>query len=155
MGKSSAKLTSPTKSIPSSNARHQPATTGPTVAPVKLTLKQPQPPGEVSGSGTEGIYSVTAVEPLKLSIKRASILPHTQETSKRSKMKRRSKNSSSSTSGASNPLSNPVISGNQNIWVNPSSNPISVFHLCTHIILRSLSRDLDVSLRPPPFALTN
>ncbi|VUZ55635.1 unnamed protein product [Hymenolepis diminuta] len=122
VGKSSAKLTSPTKSISSSNARHQPATTGPTVAPVKLTLKQPQPPGEVSGSGTEGIYSVTAVEPLKLSIKRASILPHTQETSKRSKMKRRSKNSSS-TSGASNPLSNSVISGNQNIWpINPAES---------------------------------
>ncbi|KAM3177138.1 hypothetical protein ACTXT7_005102 [Hymenolepis weldensis] len=122
VGKSSAKLTSPTKSIPSSNARHQPAITGPTVAPVKLTLKQPQPPGEVSGSGIEGIYSVTAVEPLKLSIKRASILPHMQETSKRSKIKRRSKNSSS-TSSASNPLSNPVISGNQNVWpINPAES---------------------------------
>nr|CDS29043.1 nipped B protein (delangin) (scc2) [Hymenolepis microstoma] len=112
VGKSSAKMTSPTQPIASSNARHQPSITGPIVAPV----------GEVGGSGNRSIYSVTTVEPLKLSIKRASIPPTTQEPSKKSRVRRRSKNSTN-TSGSSSSLSNSVIPGNQSTWpINPAES---------------------------------
>ncbi|CUT99425.1 nipped B protein delangin scc2 [Echinococcus multilocularis] len=80
-------MTSPMKSGFPSATRHQ--TLGSPVAPVKLTLKQSQTPG--SGS----IYSVTSVEPLKLSIKRAPAtstpVTVTQGGLKKLRVKRRSK----------------------------------------------------------------
>lgn len=82
-------------SFPSAT-RHQALASS--VAPVKLTLKQSQPPG--SGS----IYSVTSVEPLKLSIKRAPAtstpVAVTQDGSKKVRGKRRSKASTSVSSGS-------------------------------------------------------
>lgn len=105
------KMSSPAKSFPSSAVRHQAAAAS-MVAPVKVTLKHSQSPiGGASGSGS--VYSVTAVEPLKLSIKRAPVLAPAQDTSKKSRVKRRSKNSSIGTSNSLPIQPNP---GNQN-WV--------------------------------------
>ncbi|VDM32359.1 unnamed protein product [Hydatigera taeniaeformis] len=90
-GKCTSKTASPIKSGLSSVTRHQ--TSASAVAPVKLTLKQSQTPG--SGS----VYSVTSVEPLKLSIKRApaTSTPATvlQDGPKKLRGKRRSKASTS------------------------------------------------------------
>ncbi|VDK39895.1 unnamed protein product [Taenia asiatica] len=95
-GKCASKTASPIKSSFPSATRHQ--TLASSVAPVKLTLKQSQPPG--SGS----VYSVTSVEPLKLSIKRAPAtstpVAVTQGCPKKLRGKRRSKASTSVSSGS-------------------------------------------------------
>ena len=92
-GKCASKASSPTKSVSSMTARHP--NSGSTVAPVKLTLKQSQPSDGSSNGVSSGVYSVTAVEPLKISIKRAPLMT-AHETSKKSRSKRRSKTSSGS-----------------------------------------------------------